>query len=384
MNTYRLTNKDLRRHRRRLPAFTLVELLVVIAIIGMLIALLLPAVQAAREAARRMSCSNHLKQMGLAVHNFHDARDGLVPSHYNNFDRASFWCFIWPFIEHGALYDIIQDRCVVVHPDDPAGTAVNDLWYLLTNGYEFWRRLSGQDRRAFGSVPYMKCPSRRAGLAATNLDGAGNARVASTGAGPSGPQGDYAFVASSMVQGWWMFDGNTAASAANLGSPFRPALDTGTPWGGKWAPRDNFARVADGLSNQLFVGEKHIPRDRLGRCGTTLTSDGAGYVDQDDCSYLVASQWAVGGVRAIVSNRSGASIPSLDGYVEYPLSNPNDHANDPNKTALYHYGFGSSHPGVSQFLLGDGSVRSFSVATSVFSVLRPLSLVDDGVPVAAP
>jgi prepilin-type N-terminal cleavage/methylation domain-containing protein len=91
-------------------AFTLVELLVVIAIIGTLVGLLLPAVQAARESARRSSCSNNLKQLGQACHNFADAKGGLPPATYwANWGWGMSWIAgILPFMEEVALYDKLE------------------------------------------------------------------------------------------------------------------------------------------------------------------------------------------------------------------------------------------------------------------------------------
>lgn len=99
--------------------FTLVELLVVIAIIGVLVALLLPAVQAAREAARRMQCTNQVKQLVLATHNFHDTFNRLPPgaardqAPFGTQTVASGWGSTWlvyilPFVEQGPLYNQLQ------------------------------------------------------------------------------------------------------------------------------------------------------------------------------------------------------------------------------------------------------------------------------------
>lgn len=90
--------------------FTLVELLVVIAIIGVLVALLLPAVQQAREAARRMQCSNNLKQLGLALHNYHDTHQSFPPRKHGtemNAGRLSGLVSLLPFFEQQAQYDMI-------------------------------------------------------------------------------------------------------------------------------------------------------------------------------------------------------------------------------------------------------------------------------------
>ncbi|MDR1492580.1 MAG: DUF1559 domain-containing protein [Planctomycetaceae bacterium] len=132
------------KNKTKRTAFTLVELLVVIAIIGVLVSLLLPAVQAAREAARRMQCTNNLKQIGLALHNYHDANKAF-PAGSAGFGETpnwlSFHVTLLPYAEQSALYASLESQGFPGSQSNPLPS-------------------SGGTQGIYSvSIPYLACPS---------------------------------------------------------------------------------------------------------------------------------------------------------------------------------------------------------------------------------
>ena len=219
--------------------FTLVELLVVIAIIGVLVALLLPAVQAAREAARRTQCSNNLKQLGLAAQNFHDTYQYLPSSRI--WDHWATWAVqIMPFMEQRPLYDQWN---------------IQDQYYNQTQ----------QVRET--NVKGLFCPSRRPpGKPSSQGDVPDNSTPSSSHF--SGALSDYAGCSGDFNYTSW-YEGVNANGACFTGE----VIEQSGTLIKRWRGRVNFAKIEDGTSSTFLVGEKHVVQSRF----TIAVGDGSIY-----------------------------------------------------------------------------------------------------------
>jgi prepilin-type N-terminal cleavage/methylation domain-containing protein/prepilin-type processing-associated H-X9-DG protein len=328
-----MRSRDRFRSGSRTRAFTLIELLVVIAIIGVLIALLLPAVQAAREAARRSQCTNNMKQLGIALHNYHDTVGTFPTSFWRTqngpggapttpdwpgFHRASWLTLLLPQLEQGNVYN-----------------AVNFL-VPIAGGEFHWI----QSTALMTPISVYMCPSdpsptfSRIGRADTGV-GVNMTNDMGTGDGISGPKLSYL---GNMGDNhtddntYWPFQSLPIAREQGFGEAGTfTGIIARDGQGGTISIRD----ITDGTSNTFAVGETLFESCRWftwpNPNGTTGSS-------------VVPINWKI--TRHLNSNQGDIWAANLG-------------VNDRNDSWNWRSGFGfrSQHPGVVNFLFADGSVK---------------------------
>ena len=213
---------------RRLHGFTLVELLVVIAIIGILVALLLPAIQSAREAARRSQCINNLKQVGVALHNYHDTHQELPPGNVSCC-WGTWQMAILPFIEEQQLGDMYSWLPKTATYHDPAYA------YYASSTTPLVRNLEVVQSR----IQSLTCPSDTLQV---NTEVASEAVITY--------HNYVANFGNTNHIGWDHLPPSNPAHIKYLGSPF-----LGDDWNPQPQSMVEFKKITDGLSKTLMVSE---------------------------------------------------------------------------------------------------------------------------------
>jgi prepilin-type N-terminal cleavage/methylation domain-containing protein/prepilin-type processing-associated H-X9-DG protein len=281
--------------------FTLVELLVVIAIIGILVALLLPAVQAAREAGRRSSCQNNLKQLGIALHNHHDILKYLppggqddvlpVPANGGGVVNGTTWLiFILPYAEQENIYKQYNQQ---VAYDNATNKAVGNI-----------------------QVPIYYCPSGSQQRSGNSSESSGGIQNLSTHYyGIMGPTGTAIINNATVTYTTNSAGSNSAWSTHGILGYFH---ETAAPL------KVRIADINDGTSTTLMVAE---------RSNTEITGN----------SYRSWTRGCNGGCGATKN-----------------VTNPINSTNYNGSNNFNDISFGSNHPGGANFGLGDGSVRFIS------------------------
>jgi prepilin-type N-terminal cleavage/methylation domain-containing protein len=323
----------MRRQHAAARGFTLVELLVVIAVIGILVSLLLPAVQAAREAARRTQCLNQQRQLGLAAHHFHDSYGTLPPSRI--FDGYASWClFLLPTLEQGNLYQqwdatlAFREQTIVARET---------------------------------SVPLFVCPTR------------GPRQFVPTAEEPieKGAVLDYVGNAGTKNFAIWDLDGCQGDRPLTpLDANGTIVCSTGVAFAGtigqsrilSFRARLTLAAITDGTSNTFLFGEKHIARDEIGMVGIDSSAfNGDHHRSITRCAGTTAESPPV--LLDLAKSLNDTSGPAAD------------------RAARYQRNFGSWHPGICNFVLADGSTRSVNNQIDV-QTLYKLASRYDGQPVS--
>ena len=313
MPTAYQSKKITRRQARASCGFTLVELLVVIAIIGILIAMLLPAVQSVREAARRIQCANNLKQMGLAMLNYESSHRHFPPGYLESDSpfRAYYWsAFTLPFLEQSPLFNSIEF-------DQPFNL-------VGTPNYQ----------AAAVYLPVYQCPS--SGVPQNAIDGQGI-----VGRAPS----TYLACASGLLgfeSGAQPYVGNSSSNISD--GIFFENSET------------RHASISDGLSNSVMVGEslhdfEHGGFDRSG-------------------GYEIVDHWTIG------SDFHGGQTPhdqssDISEVIGTTACQLNAIFDDEAPVDHQELGYSSRHLGVVQFCFADGHVSAISESVE----LRVLSAI---------
>lgn len=386
--------------RRR--AFTLIELLVVIAIIAVLIALLLPAVQQARESARRTQCKNHLKQLGLALHNYHDTFITALPPGYiyhsnaggaNATSPLSFnngWGWLTmclPYIDQAPLYNtfgVITNNPNVAQgltfsnaamaptngsiesviaplrcPSDAGTATVNGLPGNLSNKPCGRSNYFGVIGTAMGYAPGTTTPSSFCSTAPANS------------LNPPIPNGSTGGPANLVAAG---------GLGSCMTSPSAPLYNSGTLavgladyYGGTFGANSKrgLKDMTDGTSNVIMVGERYTPVNP-NPLTASVVGDGiwAGVSVGGQAGTTIPANHPTGYYAA--SGTFGAEYNTL-GETTYKV-NAQFTASNPRPSST---GFGSMHTGGAQFLMGDGAVRFISENLDT-QTYRNLSRVSDG------
>lgn len=307
--------------------FTLVELLVVIAIVGTLLAMLLPAVQAAREAARQSQCLGHLKQIGLATLLFHDALEQFPPARieWRQGDEASRRCggfeptwfaYLLPFLEEAAAAD---------------------RWNLLEtySSHDEATRYYAPAVYACPARGPMTISKREPRLVNLPCDCGGDY----LGLGPLGAVAHYAANHGDLSPGIGAGGDGFFWGGRGTGVLISVRADCGGVWPVYPVGLHDRVRrhaITDGLSKTALIGEPHTPPDEVG-----IAPDSGPMYD----GQMLPASARLGGIGAPLA--SGPYDPDALWLFDR-------HSN---------YGFGSWHAGVSQFVLADGSARPFATDT---------------------